>query len=266
MARALWSGSISFGLVNVPVEVYQATKDKDIRFHQLCKKDKSRIRQKLVCEANKEEVSRDEIVKGYEISPDHYVVFDSDELKKLQPEKNPNIEIINFVDLAEIDPLYFETPYYLLPKAGAEKPYKLLMEAMKDSKRIGIGRFVIHGKEYLGAIRVLRNVICLETMRFADEVTTADKLDTGPEGKVKLNKSEVDIAKQLIDTLAAKFEPEMYKNEYRERVLSAIEAKAKGRKIVAAPEGKPEAKVADLMSALKKSIEQAKHTKAKKRA
>jgi DNA end-binding protein Ku len=265
MARALWSGSISFGLVNIPVQVYEATKDKDIHFHQLCKKDNSRIRQKLVCEADRQEVSRDEIVKGYEISPDHYVVFDNDEIRKLQPEKNPNIEIVNFVDLADIDPLYFERPYYLLPKPGAAKPYKLLLEAMKDSKRIGIGRFVIHGKEYLGAIRCVDGVICLETMRFADEVITVDQLDTGPEERTKLNKSELSTAKQLVDALAAKFKPEQYKNEYRQRVRAAIEAKAQGHKIVA-PEAKPEAKVADLMSALKKSIERAKHIPAKKRA
>jgi DNA end-binding protein Ku len=265
MARALWTGSISFGLVNIPVQVYTATKDKDIHFHQICKRDNSRVRQKLVCEADQKEVSRDELLKGYEVAPDQYVVFEKNEIDKLQPEKNQNIEVQDFVDESQIDPIYFDKPYYLLPKGGAVKSFKILLEAMRQSKRVAIGRFVMRGKEYLGALRPMDSVICLEIMRFPDEVVTTDQIETPPLGKTVVKDAELKMAKQLIDSLSSDFNPEQYQNEYRERVNSAIEAKARGQQVVTGPEVEIEpTKVGDLMSALKNSIAQAKRTHRRK--
>jgi len=263
MARAIWTGAISFGLVNIPVQLYTAVKDRDIHFHQICKRDKSRVRQRLVCEGDQDEVDRRQLLKGFEIAPDQYVVFEKDELEQLAPEKSSAIEVLDFVDIEKIDPVYYEKPYYLAPK-NAAKPYKLLLEAMKDSGKIAIAKFVMRDKEYLAALRPLENVICLELMHFADEVVEAESLGDieAVNRKVKINKAELDMAKQLIDTLYTDFKPENYRNEYRQRVQHAIDAKAQGQQVVTGPSTAPEAtKVADLMSTLEHSLEQAKKRK-----
>jgi len=256
----MWTGSISFGLVNIPVQLYTAVKDKDLHFHQICSRDKSRVRQKLVCEANHEEVDRTDLLKGFEIAPEQFVVFDKDELENLEPEKSSAIEVLDFVDIDKIDPIYYEKPYYLAPK-NAAKPYKLLLEAMKESGKVAIAKFVMRGKEYLAALRPMENAICLELMHFADEVVESNVVgDLG--AKIKINQGELKMAKQLIETLYTDFKPENYQNEYRKRVHEAIEAKAQGQEIVTGPAQQPEAtRVSDLMSALEHSLEQAKKRK-----
>src|ERR687888_903662 len=176
MPRSIWSGAISFGLVNVPVKLYSAVSRKNVRFHQLHDKDGVRIQQKRVCPADDEEVPYDNIVKGYEISPDRYVVIEPDELEALDPKKTRSIDIQDFVDLDEIDPLYYEHPYYLAPDTGAAKAYKLLLEALKATNKVAIARVVIRSKEYLTAIRPAGDVLTMETMLFADELIDPGEL------------------------------------------------------------------------------------------
>src|SRR5918996_1291143 len=217
MARAIWSGSISFGLLNVPVKLYSAVSKQTVSFRELREGDGSRIKHKRVAEEDGKEVPYEKIVKGYEITPDQYVVITRDELEEIDPKKTRAVEIKDFVDLDDIDPIYFEHPYYLGPDKGAEKPYALLAKAMRDERKVAIARFVLRNKEHLAAIRPLDGVLTLTTMRFADEVVAPDQLD-GVEladgGKV--NKREVDMAKDLIDSLTSDFEAGKYKDEHRE--------------------------------------------------
>lgn len=256
MARALWSGSISFGLVNIPIKLYSATRSKDIHFHQIQEKTKCRVRQKLYC-PGKGDVSYDEIVKGYEIAPDQYVIVSKEELDTLAPEQTQAIEITDFVDLASIDPVYYDKPYYVLPDKGAAKAYRLLVTAMAKSEKVGIAKFVMRNKEYLVALRPLGDVICVEVMRFADEVVSADKLEGLPK-KVEIGEKELKMAQQLIESLSAAFEPEKYHDEYTEKLEALIERKAQGEEIVTEPQaGEVRGQVIDLMAALEKSLEQA---------
>src|SRR3954463_4990929 len=254
MPRPIWTGSISFGLVNVPVRLVPATSAKDVRFHQLHGPDGARIQQKRVCAVDGEEVPYENIVKGYEISPDRYVVIEPEELEALDPKKTRAIEIQEFVDLEEIDPIYFDHPYYLAPGTGAAKAYKLLLKAMQETNKVAIARVVIRQKENLVAIRASGGVMTMATMVFHDEVVSPDTLDEFPdddEGSV--SDREVEMAQQLIGSLTAPFEPEKYHDEYRERVLELIEAKAAGEELVIQPEEEPQ-KVPDLMAALEQSL------------
>jgi DNA end-binding protein Ku len=264
MPRSIWTGAISFGLVNVPVKLYSAVSKKTVRFHQLHESDGVRIQQKRVCPADGEEVAWDDIVKGYEISPDRYVVVTSEELEALDPKKTRTIDIEEFVDLEDIDPLYYDHPYYLLPGQGAAKPYKLLADAMKDAGKVAIARVVIRTKEQLVAIRPLGDVLAMATMNFADEVVDPDSFDEAPGEDVDTTKRELDMARQLIESLTADFDPEKYHDEYREAVLEMIERKADGEEIVIQPAEEPE-KVPDLMAALEASLAKAK-PKSKPRA
>src|SRR2546423_4185103 len=257
MPRSIWTGAISFGLVNVPVKLYSAVSKKTVRFHQLHEKDGIRIQQKRVCPADGEEVPWDDIVKGYEISPDRYVVVTPEELEALDPKKTKSIDIEEFVDLEDIDPLYYDHPYYLLPGQGAAKPYKLLADAMKDAGKVAIARVVIRTKEQLVAIRPLGDVLAMATMNFADEVVDPDSFDEAPGDDVDTTKRELDMARQLINSLTAEFKPENYQDEYREAVLDMIEKKAEGQEIVLQPAEEPE-KVPDLMAALEASLASAK--------
>ena len=254
MPRSIWSGAISFGLVNVPVKLYSAVSRKSVRFHQLHDADHVRIQQKRVCPADGEEVPYDNIVKGYEISPDRYVVIEPEELEALDPKKTRAIEIQEFVDLDEIDPIYFDHPYYLAPDTGASKAYRLLLSAMKETNKVAIARVVIRQKENLVAIRATGDVMAMATMVFHDEVISPDTIDEIPEeGEAEVSDREVEMAQQLIGSLSADFEPEKYHDEYRERVLELIEAKAAGQEItVQAPE--EPAAVPDLMAALEQSL------------
>ena len=254
MPRSIWSGAISFGLVNVPVKLYSAVSRKSVRFHQLHDADHVRIQQKRVCPADGEEVPYDNIVKGYEISPDRYVVIEPEELEALDPKKTRSIEIQEFVDLDEIDPIYFDHPYYLAPGTGAQKAYRLLLSAMKETNKVAIARVVIRQKENLVAIRATDNVMTMATMVFHDEVINPEAIDELPDDdEAQVSDREVDMAEQLINSLTADFEPEKYHDEYRERVLELIEAKASGEEIVVQPPEEP-VKVPDLMAALEQSL------------
>jgi DNA end-binding protein Ku len=265
MARAIWSGAISFGLVNIPVKLFSAVNKKTVRFHQIDAESGGRVRQKRVG-PDGEEVPYEQIVKGYEIGPDRYVMISSEEMDSLAPEKTRTIDIEDFVDLEEIDPIFYDHPYYLAPDTGASKAYRLLVDAMEDAGKVAIARVVIRSKENLVAIRPRDGVLAMETMLFADEVVPTDTLEElEADGNVKTSDRELTMARQLIDSLSSDFEPEKYRDEYRERVLDLIERKAQGETIVIEePVSEPE-KVPDLMAALEASIAAAKPPAKKQR-
>ena len=258
MARSIWSGAISFGLVNVPVKLYSAVSRKTVRFHQLHEPDGVRIQQKRICPKDGEEVPYDQIVKGYELSPEHYVVITPEELESLDPKKTRTIDIQDFVDLDQIDPIYYDHPYYLVPDKGGAKAYKLLLEAMRESDRVAIARVVIRQKEHLTAIRPTGDILTMATMLFHDEVVPSDKIDDLPDAEIEAADREVAMARQLIESLSTDFEPEKYRDEYRERVLEMIERKAEGEEISVQPVEEPAARVPDLMAALEASVAAAK--------
>jgi DNA end-binding protein Ku len=269
MPRAIWSGAISFGLVNIPVKLYSAVSRKTVRFHQIDAESGGRVRQKRVG-PDGEEIAYEQIVKGYEIGPDRYVTITPEELEALEPQKTRTIDIEDFVDLEQIDPIYYDHPYYLAPDTGAAKAYRLLVDAMEDSGKVAVARVVLRSKEHLVAIRPRDGALAMETMLFADEVIPPDALEelAAADGDVQTSDRELAMANQLIDSLASDFEPEKYRDEYRERVLDLIERKAQGETIVIEePEAEPE-KVPDLMAALEASIAGAKKPakKAKKPA
>jgi DNA end-binding protein Ku len=256
MARAIWTGSISFGLLNVPVRLYSAVSRKSVSFRELRAGDSSRIRHKRVAESDGEEVPYEEIVKGYEIAPEQYVVLTRDELEQLDPKKTKAIEIQDFVDLDQIDPIYFDHPYYLGPDKGAERAYALLVRAMADSHKVAVARFVLRNRENLAAIRPMGKVLTMATMRFADEVVSPDELgDVLPEDGRKLDRREIEMARQLIESLSGDFDPDKYRDEYREELLALIERKARGEEIVQAVSEAPKpTKAPDLMAALEQSL------------
>ena len=260
MPRSIWTGAISFGLVNVPVKLYSAVSKKTVRFHQLHEKDGVRIQQKRVCPADGEEVSYDQIVKGYEITPDQYVVITPEELEGIEPRKTKTIDIEDFVDLEDIDPIFYDHPYYLLPGTGAAKPYKLLVEAMGEASKVAIARVVIRQKEQLVAIRPTGDILTMETMNFADEVIPHDRFDEAPGADVETNAREIDMARQLIDSLSSSFDPSKYHDTYRERVLELIETKAAGKEIAVQPAEEP-VQVPDLMAALEASVNAARRNR-----
>jgi DNA end-binding protein Ku len=255
MARAIWSGSISFGLLNVPVRMYSAVARRNIALREIRASDSSRIKHRRVAEGTDEEVPYDEIIKAYELTPGQYVPLTKDEMAALAPEKTRAVEVQDFVDLDQIDPMYFDSPYYLGPADGAERAYSLLAKAMAASGKVAIARFVLRSKENLAAIRSNGEVLTLTTMRFADEVVPASELDILPEKASKPAKREQEMAEQLIDSLSTDFDPAAYHDEYREQLLSLIERKAEGKEIVAAETETPKATQApDLMAALEESI------------
>jgi len=256
MARAIWTGSISFGLLNVPVRLYSAVSRRQISFRELRASDKSRVRHKRVAEADGEDVAYEDIVKGYELGPEQYVVFTRDELDELDPKKTKAIEVEEFVDLDDIDPIYFVQPYYLGPAQGAERAYALLVKAMSDERKVAIARFVLRNRESLAALRPMGDVLTLTTMRFADEIVPAEELeDVVPEDVEPPKKKELDMAKQLVDSLTSDFDPSEFEDEYREELLAMIERKAEGEEIVAAVSEEPKpTKAPDLMAALEESL------------
>jgi DNA end-binding protein Ku len=258
MARSIWTGAISFGLVTVPVKLYSAVNRKTVRFHQLNAKTGVRIQQKRVDPSSGDEVAYEDIVKGFELSPDRYVIIEPDEMSALEPKKTKTIEIEDFVELTDIDPILYDHPYYLAPGAGGAKPYRLLLEAMEETGRVAIARVVIRSKEALVAIRPMGDVLGMSTMLFADEVVDPDKVDELAAARdVDTTKRELDIAKQLIDSLAGPFEPDKYHDEYRDQVLDLVERKAAGEEIAVQPEAEEDdAPVPDLMAALKASLDQ----------
>ncbi len=267
MARAIWSGSISFGLLNVPVRMYSAVARRNIALREIRASDSARIKHRRVAEGTDEEVPYDEIIKAYELTPGQYVPLTKDEMQALAPEKTRAIEVEDFVDLDEIDPIYFDSPYYLGPADGAEKAYSLLARAMHASGKVAIAHFVLRNKEHLSAIRSDGKVLTLTTMRFADEVVPVDELEILPDKAAKPAKREQEMAEQLIESLSTDFEPQAYKDDYREQLLALIERKAEGKEIVASEAEAPKAtKAPDLMAALEESIAAAQGGKAKKPA
>jgi len=255
MARAIWSGSISFGLLNVPVRMYSAVARRNIALREIRESDSARIKLHRFADGTDEEVPREEIIKAYELTPGQYVPLTKDEMQALAPEKTRAIEVQDFVDLDEIDPIYFDSPYYLGPADGAEKAYSLLAKAMQASGKVAISHFVLRNKENLAAIRSDGKVLTLTTMRFADEVVPAAELDILPEKEAKPAKREQEMAEQLIESLSTAFDPSAYKDEYREQLLSLIERKAEGKEIVASEAQPAKAtKAPDLMAALEESI------------
>jgi DNA end-binding protein Ku len=255
MPRSIWTGAISFGLVNVPVKLYSAVSSKSVRFHQLHAEDGGRIKQKRVCSQDGEEVPYEEIVKGYEIGPDRYVIITPEELESLDPKASRTIDIEDFVELDEVDPIYFDHPYYLAPATGAAKSYRLLHQAMLDSGKAAVARMVMRQKQYLCALRAMEDgAMALSTMNYGDEVVdpeTIDELDAAAEADA--SDREVAMARQLIDSLTTEWDPAKYHDTHRERVVELIERKAAGEEITVQPEEEPE-QVPDLMAALEASL------------
>jgi len=257
MARAMWTGAISFGMVTVPVKLYSALDRKAVRFHQLSGKTGARIAQKRIDPQTGEEVPYEDVVKGYEIAKDRYVVIEPGELDALEPKKTKTIEIEDFVELSQIDPVYYDHPYYLAPGPGGVKPYRLLLEAMRATGKVAIARVVIRSKEQLVALRPMGEALGMATMIFSDEVIPPERLDEIKEAaEVKTTKRELDMAEQLVGSLAGDFEPDKYRDSYRQEVLELIERKAQGKAIAVQPAPEEVAEPApDLMSALKASLD-----------
>ncbi|HUR18233.1 MAG TPA: Ku protein [Acidimicrobiales bacterium] len=256
MARSIWGGAISFGLVNVPVKLFTAVRKKDVRFHQLHSRDGGRIQQKRVCTVDGEEVPYEELVKGYEISKDQYVVIEPQELEALDPESTHTIDIEDFVDLDQIDPLFFDSSYYVVPDERGSKPYRLLLEAMRDANKVGIAKVVMRTKQYLVAVRPVGEALVMSTMNFADEVVPQEELEGLPasEKSARVSDRELKMAQQLIDSLSTDFDAAKYHDTYREQVLDLVERKAEGQEIVAQPSAERPTPVVDLIAALEASL------------
>ncbi len=267
MPRAVWSGSISFGLVSVPVKLYSAVRKKDVHFHQVEEETGARIRYQRVSEETGEEVPYEDIVKAYEVSKGENVVVTPDELEAMAPENSHTIEVEDFVALAEIDPLYFDSAYWVASDGsrGASKAHALLVRSMEKAERIGIGRFVMRAKEHLVALRPVEGALALHTMVFPDELVVASSYD-GTVATAKVTEKECDAALRLIDSLTVPFEPDRYHDEYREELLGLIDKKASGKRITRRKPEREEAEVLDLMSALEASLGRGKKQAARKPA
>ncbi|MDP4094038.1 MAG: Ku protein [Bacillota bacterium] len=252
--HTMWKGSISFGLVNIPVKMFAATEDKDVRFRNIHKECHTPIKYEQTCPHCEKKISPDEIARGYEYEPGQFVIIEDSDLEALKPDITKAVEILDFVQLKEIDPIYFAKSYYLAPQDTGGKAYNLLREAMNKTGRIAIARIVIRDKESLAVVRVLKNVLVLETIYYPDEVRDIKQVP-GLVENAKLVDAELSMATQLIDNLTHEFEPEKYANEYREKVMELISKKAEGNEIVTRPEA-PRTNVIDLMQALQASLQQ----------
>jgi DNA end-binding protein Ku len=261
MPRALWSGSLSFGLVNVPVALLSAVQDRDVHFNQLDKKTGARLHVERYCKDEDVAIPYEEVASGYPRSDgDGYVMLTDLELEAAQPEKTRTIDISEFVDLQDIDPIFFDHPYFLVPKAegeGALRAYKLLVGVMEKTERVALGRFVMRTREYLVALRVRGGLLELVTMRFADEIRPTDELKNLPTKKHQPTKTQVDHAVALIEELSVDWEPEQYKDRHRDRLRKIVRDKKKGKTIKAPSEPEVPAAVPDLMAALRESLEAA---------
>lgn len=266
MPRSIWTGAISFGLVNVPVKLYSAVQRKGVRFNQLDSEGNVRIKMQRINPVTGEEVPYERLVKGYEIGPDRYVVIEPEELEALEPYRSKTIDILDFVELADIDPIFYDHPYYLAPGAGGSKPYKLLLDAMRETGKVGIAKVVIRQKEALVALRPAGDLLQMDTLIYFDEVVPQDRIDELPDDSIEVTDRELSIAKQLVESLATSWDPAQYKDEHREKVLQLIEQKAAGEEIAVQPETQESAPVPDLMSALKASLDAVKADKPKKSA
>lgn len=252
-AHAIASGTISFGLVSVPVRLYSATKSKDISFNLLHAKDKSRLRQQYVCQTCGELVERSAMAKGYEFAKGQYVLFTEDELNAIKAKSEQSIEIAEFVPIAEVDPIYFEKSYLVGPDKGGQKAYRLLCEAMRKAGQGAVAKYSTRGKEQLVLLRQARGGLLMHALFYADEVRGFDEIEV--DDGLALKPAEIDLAVQLIEQLAtASFDPDKYEDEYRRTLLGVIEQKAAGQQISAEPTQAPRAQIIDLMDALKASI------------
>lgn len=258
--RSMWNGMISFGLVNIPVGMYPATKNDKVRFNWLHKEDGGRIENHRVCKKCGEEVDFDDLAKGYEYEKDHYVTVTDEELAKAQAEATETITIEAFVDLDEIDPIYFEKPYYLVPARKSDRVYALLREALKSTKKVGIARFVLRTREYLAAVRASGNALVLDTMHFSEEIREAEDV---PPADAEVNKRELEMATQLVEAMENEFDPNKYHDTYQEAVMELIDKKLEGKTISAKPKHKEPTNVIDLMSRLKASLGKAETDEAK---
>lgn len=261
MPRPIWSGAISFGLVSIPVKLFNAVSKKAVSFNQIDSRNGARIKLKKTNAETGEDVTDDEIVKGYEITKGNYVIIDPDELDQFVPTASRTIDIEEFVDLDEIDPIYFDSPYYVAPDKVA-KPYALLTRAMADTNKVGIARFVMRGKQYVAAVRAADGHLVLSTMVYADEVVDAHGIDEIEEAAtVDVSDRELTMATQLVESLAGEFEPDRFHDLYREQVLELIEQKASGEEWSAPERTEATPKVVDLMAALEASVSAAKEAR-----
>jgi len=257
MARAIWKGSISFGLVNIPISLYPATRREELKFRLLRKTDLSPVNYKRVAEKDGKEVPWDQIVKGYEYEKGKYVVLQDEDFQRVDIEATQTVDIQDFVELDEIDPIFFYKPYYLEPQKGGDKAYALLRDALKDSKKVGVAKVVIKTREYLAGVKPEDGAIVLELMHFANELADTSKLNIPK--KVEVGKREMTMARSLIDSMSSKWNPEKYKDDYREALMEVIEEKveAGGKEIEEKPRKAPKpTKVIDLVSVLQKSLEE----------
>ena len=258
MARPIWSGSISFGLVNVPVKAHTAVRDHDVHFHQLQKKTGSRIRNRKVSEKTGREVDDDEIEMGFEFKPGHYVTFEKDELDDLRPASTRAVEVTDFVALDEIDPIYYERTYWLVPDGdAAKKAYQLLLAAMEERQRVAIGTVVMRNKQYLTAIRPLDGALAMSTMRFADEVVPRADIEGMPR-RGAADPKALKMATQIVDGLSGDWRPKNYHDTFAEELRRRIKAKQSGKQLVVEEEPQESGEVLDLMAALEASVQSAK--------
>ncbi|HEY1654947.1 MAG TPA: Ku protein [Candidatus Tumulicola sp.] len=257
MAHAIWSGSINFGLVTIPVKLFTAVKSDDLSFNLLHKKDEGRIKYERVCSVDDKPVPWDEIVKGYEYEKGQYVLLTDEDFKKVNPEATQSVDILEFVELDKINPMYFDKPYYLEPTKQGRHAYALLREALAKSNRVAVARVVIRTKEYIAAVKPLGDALVLELMHWANEIVAADTLEL-PDAE-KLPEAEMKMAKMLIDTMSVDaFEPEKFVNRYHDEVLAMIDARAHGQELPKTKKAPPRAKVVNLMDVLAQSLEESK--------
>ncbi|PYR62246.1 MAG: Ku protein [Acidobacteria bacterium] len=255
MARALWKGSITFGLVNIPIELHTAVRDHRPHFRMLHATDKSPVRFERVCIRDGHPVAWEDLVKGYEYEKGHFVVLTKDDFQAAAVEKTRTVDIIDFVKAEEIDDRFFETPYYLVPAKGGERAYALLREAIRDSGRIGIAKFILRDAQHLAAVEVIQNAIVLSVMRFDDELVDVARFDFPATKNVR--KTELDMAKALVNSLAAAWDPSKYTDEYRDNLMRIIQGKLKGKKVHLEAGAEPrQAEVVDLMERLRRSLGQ----------
>ncbi len=262
--HTIWKGTISFGLVNIPIKLHSATEDRDIKLRSLHNECHTPIKYEKVCPVCDREIESSEIVKGYEVTKGKFVVLEDEELKQLKEmEGEKSVEILDFIKMKEIDPIFYERSYYVSPNEGGKKAYSLLRKALLQSDKVGIAKITMRSKEQLAVVRVYENTLVMETIHYPDEVRATADVPNVPE-EDEISKKELDTATMLIDQLTTEFEPENYKDQYRERLGQLIEAKQTGEKVVTAKEKAPKENVTDLMAALQASIDSTKPKKAKK--
>ncbi len=253
MAGGVWSGYLTFGLISMPVRLFPGARGSRIGFHMLHRDDNTRIKQQLYCPTDEKVVDRSEIVKGYEYRKGEYVIIEPEEIKKIEPKTSKAMEILEFVSAEEVDPIYFETSYYLVPEEAGRRPYALLAKTLADAKMVGIAKITMHNREYTVVLRPYRSGILLQTIYYADEVREMESFGTDD---VHVKEGEVKVAHQLVTALEGKFEPKKFHDTFEENVKKLIKAKLEGTEVVAVEKPKAPAKVVDLMDALKQSLAQ----------